>query len=80
MSYYFNERGWDFYDREQDNYEYTVFCERDGKDFVDELDETFRDKDEAFSFKEEMEKDGWTCRVKRYDLDTFFPEGVEIKE
>jgi len=79
MSYYFNEHGWDPYDRES-TYEYTVFCERDGENFVDELDETFRDLDEAFSFKEEMEKDGWTCHVKRYDLNVLFPDGGEITE
>lgn len=70
------------YDCEENNhYEYTVFCSKDGNDgYMDECDETFDNKDEALNYRDEMIKNGWECRIKRYDTDYFNDEGIEIDE
>lgn len=63
------------------NYEYTVYCERDGGDgFLDEEDESFDNLDDALDYRDEMIADGWNIRyIKRYDSTTYDFEGVEIK-
>lgn len=70
------------YEQEKDSsYEYTVYLERDGGDgYMDELDESFDNLDDALDFRDEKIAEGWEVRyIKRYDSTTYDREGVEIK-
>ena len=72
---------WGYEQEEDSGYEYTVYLERDGGDgYMDELDESFDNLDDALDFRDEKIAEGWEVRyIKRYDSTTYDYEGVEIK-
>lgn len=72
---------WGYEQEENSGYEYTVYLERDGGDgYMDELDESFDNIDDALDFRDEKVAEGWEVRcIKRYDSTTYDYEGVEIK-
>ena len=72
---------WGYEQKEDSGYEYTVYLERDGGDgYMDELDESFDNLDDALDFRDEKIAEGWEVRyIKRYDSTTYDYEGVEIK-
>lgn len=71
---------WGYKQEEESNYEYTVYLERDGGDgYMDELDESFDNLDDALDFRDEKVAEGWEVHcIKRYDSTIYDYEGVEI--
>lgn len=72
---------WGYEQEENSDYEYTVYLECDGGDgYMDELDESFDNIDDALDFRDEKVAEGWEVRcIKRYDSTIYDYEGVEIK-
>lgn len=72
---------WGCNDDRNTGYEYVVYCERDGNDgFMDEIDESFNDLDQALDFRDEMIANGWEVRqIRRYDSNTYDTIGTVIK-
>lgn len=73
-------QNWGCESEEKSDYEYTVYLERDdGDGYMDELDKSFDNLDEALDFRDEKAAEGWEVRyIKRYDSATYDCEGIEI--
>lgn len=72
---------WGYDCDEPSDYEYTVYCVRDGGDgYMNEMDKSFDNLDDALDFKDSMIAEGWEIRsIKRYDSTIYDLEGIEIK-
>ena len=68
---------WGYTYKSESCYEYTVFCAREAEDgFLDEMDETFNNLDEALDYRDDMITAGWDCKIKQYNSNG---EGTELK-